>query len=79
MSLTAIERLRNGGQVDLAEEVEAMVALSAARERELTAALPRIADKSKPGQEVDIHVATDLLCDVWNIARAALASQGGKA
>ena len=39
----------------------------------LVEALHKIEAKAAPGQSVDIHAATDLLCDVWNVARAAIA------
>ena len=36
------------------------------------AALVRIATLTKPGQELDIHQAIDLICDVWTTAAEAL-------
>ncbi len=40
----------------------------------LVKALEQIRDLAKPGQEVSVTAAVDILCDVWNTARAALAS-----
>lgn len=43
-------------------------------ENELRIALERIKELSKPGQEMGVSDAIDALCDIWNIARAGLAS-----
>lgn len=40
---------------------------------ELLATLEIIVDLTKPGQTVSLSQATDIICDVWNAARAALA------
>ena len=36
------------------------------------AALKRIAELSKPGQELSLRNAIDILCDIWNEAKRAL-------
>ncbi len=38
----------------------------------LESALTEIRELLKPGQELDISGAIDVLCDVWNTARKAL-------
>jgi hypothetical protein len=44
---------------------------------ELLAALESIVDLTKPGQTINLSQATDIICDVWNAARAAIAKTGG--
>lgn len=44
---------------------------------DLVKALEGIAELSKPGQEVSVTQAVDLLCDVWNVSCAALAAAKG--
>lgn len=39
-------------------------------------ALAKIEALTKPGQELDISQAVDLICEVWNIARAATSGNG---
>lgn len=41
-------------------------------------ALAKIEELTKPGQELDVSAAIDLICDVWNIARAAIAAAEGQ-
>lgn len=67
--------LRNGDQgqrVTLAAE-------QAARLRAALATPPKalrdIIELAKPGQEVTVSQAVDILCEIWNIARAATAEQ----
>jgi len=38
----------------------------------LVAALTRVQALSKPGQQLDIHGAIDVICEIWNVASAAL-------
>jgi len=45
----------------------------------LEAALESIVDLTKPGQTVNVSQAVDIICDVWNAARAAIAKAGGAA
>jgi hypothetical protein len=37
-------------------------------------ALEKIMELSKPGQEMGVSDAIDALCDIWNLARTALAA-----
>ncbi len=54
------------------EEVEANHDLFAAAP-DMLAALKVIVDLARPGQTIDVSQATDIICDVWNVARAAIA------
>lgn len=46
---------------------------------ELLAALESIVDLTKPGQTVNVSQATDIICDVWTAASAALTKATGGA
>lgn len=59
------------------DEREANARLIAAAP-ELLGALEKAAELAKPGQEMGLRDAIDALCDVWNIARAAIAKAEGK-
>ena len=45
---------------------------------DLVKALEQIQELSKPGQDVSVSQAVDLLCDIWNVARAALSAKDGR-
>jgi hypothetical protein len=38
-------------------------------------ALERILELAKPGQEMGVSEAIDALCDIWNVAKAALVAK----
>lgn len=42
---------------------------------ELLEAMNKIADLARPGQKLGISDAIDVLCDIWNVARAAIAKR----
>jgi len=71
-------RLAND-QVEVTHETGLTPRQLAERCKELEAALESIVDLTKPGQTVNVSQATDIICDVWNAARAAMAKAGGAA
>ena len=42
-------------------------------EEQLRAVLAEIEEKTKPGQELTLREAIDILCDVWNLSRTVVA------
>ena len=45
---------------------------------DLLAALKNIKELSRPGQEINVSEAVDILCQIWNEARAVIAKAEGR-